>query len=353
MSKVYFVLDKLTYGGGEILLIQICKELIQNKFDIEILVFDNDVNQKAYSEIKELGINIKIEGKNKYNKLLSLYKNKEPFIIHSYALKSNFFTRIIFAFNNKAFLISHHHGNGDYLPRLPVIMNRYSYFLSDINISVSNGTMQSMYKKFKNHKSMKVIYNFSNIEVLEKSKNLPKTKKIKLISINRLVPSKNIYEQINIVKILKEKGINVSLDILGDGPLYTQILEYINQNHLSEYISLQGEISNKEIISYIDSSDIMLFTSKAEGLGIVPIEAMSRGLPVCAYNIDGLNEVVEDSYNGKLATVGDITQMAENIISIFDDSYSEYSKNAIQTVKNKFNGRKILDEYLTLYNRKS
>ena len=346
-TNIFFILDKLTYGGGEVLLIQLCRLLNKMNFSVFIYVLDRQLDRRAFEELQLEGASVRALGKNRVDKLFSLYFEKDHFFINSYSLKTNFIVRVFFGLFRKAKIISHHHGNGKHLPMVAVILNRFTFFLSDKNICVSKGTLRSIYGTFLNHKSMSVIYNFSNYEAASTPKS--KFDRIELISVNRLIESKNIFSQLEIVNIIKEMGREVRLKIVGDGPEKKGLEEYIKSHGLVENVILVGQVDNSSVQTLLDDACMLIMTSQAEGLGIVLLEAFSRGLPACAFDIDGVNEVVEHDYNGKLVEVNNTVSFAENILDVFDRSYEEFSLNALETIKRKFEKEAILREYKKVY----
>jgi len=62
--------------------------------------------------------------------------------------------------------------------------------------------------------------------------------------------------------------------------------------------------------------DILLHTSRWEGLPRVFPEAMATGLPIVATRVDGAPEAVEDGVNGRLLDPGDIEGMAAALLDL-------------------------------------
>jgi len=65
--------------------------------------------------------------------------------------------------------------------------------------------------------------------------------------------------------------------------------------------------------------DVLALTSLWEGVPIVFLEAMSRKLPIVAYDVDGVGEVVKDGINGFLIAPGDINGLAQRINQLLED----------------------------------
>ena len=65
--------------------------------------------------------------------------------------------------------------------------------------------------------------------------------------------------------------------------------------------------------------DVLLLTSRWEGLPRVLPEAMAAGLPVVATAVNGSPEAVVEGETGHLATAGDTTLMAERVLGLLRD----------------------------------
>ncbi len=67
-----------------------------------------------------------------------------------------------------------------------------------------------------------------------------------------------------------------------------------------ENITYTGWMASKEISKYLAFADCLVIPSRWEGFAMVPLEAMSYGLPIIASNATSLPEVVEHNKNGLL-----------------------------------------------------
>ena len=63
-----------------------------------------------------------------------------------------------------------------------------------------------------------------------------------------------------------------------------------------------------------------MLPSFAEGVPVVLMEAMSKEIPVISTRITGIPELIDHQENGLLATPGDVTELAEQLISLLGDS---------------------------------
>lgn len=117
-------------------------------------------------------------------------------------------------------------------------------------------------------------------------------------------------------------------------------VKYINDNNL--------------LAQYYSSADIFLFTSLVESFGLVPIEAMSCGLPIVAFPVGIIPEVIIHKKNGYIARYKDFNDLIKGIkyISSLDDStLSNISLELIERIKSNFSLDVMTEKYLNLYNQ--
>jgi glycosyltransferase involved in cell wall biosynthesis len=69
--------------------------------------------------------------------------------------------------------------------------------------------------------------------------------------------------------------------MLGDGPLMPDIRQAIAEHGLQERISLKGWVRPEEVLEWFDRSDILFMPSLSEGLPVVGVQALAKGLAIC------------------------------------------------------------------------
>jgi glycosyltransferase involved in cell wall biosynthesis len=109
---------------------------------------------------------------------------------------------------------------------------------------------------------------------------------------------KNLSKAFEIVgKLKKEKGLKVKylLVTAEHSPVGWKLRDLaMTYGIASELMIFERGISFKELYSLYAISDVFLLTSKAEGLGMPVMEAMSVGVPVVATNCGAMPELLRD-----------------------------------------------------------
>jgi L-malate glycosyltransferase len=69
----------------------------------------------------------------------------------------------------------------------------------------------------------------------------------------------------------------------------------------------------------IGAADVVLLTSRSEGIPLTLLEGMAAGLPVVATRVGGVPEVVVEEETGLLAPAGDVDALAAQILRLAED----------------------------------
>jgi glycosyltransferase involved in cell wall biosynthesis len=106
-----------------------------------------------------------------------------------------------------------------------------------------------------------------------------------------------------------------------------------------------------DALSYIRSSDVLVLTSRIEGLPGVLLEAMACGVPVVASAVGGIPEIVIDGETGILIRDWSVESYVEGIIAILsDESYrSAMVANAQELVSRAFRLGGVAERFHNVY----
>ena len=138
---------------------------------------------------------------------------------------------------------------------------------------------------------IKVNYNGIDRNVFYPDKGALNNKK--LIFVGNLIPTKGIYELIESYAEIQKNNSEVSLDIIGTGPLSKHISEKITKLKLN--VILHGSLNLVSVAEKVRESDLLILPSYREGVPNVLLEAFASGVPVVSTIVGGIPEVVNDN----------------------------------------------------------
>ncbi|MFO7984100.1 MAG: glycosyltransferase [Desulfuromonadales bacterium] len=120
-----------------------------------------------------------------------------------------------------------------------------------------------------------------------------------LVSVSRLSKEKNLDFLIDAVHRLRgQTSVPFKLLIIGEGPQSGHLRQRIEGLELEEHVVLVGAVAAGEMASYYHLADLFVFASRSETQGMVVLEAMAAGLPVVAVRSSGIDDLVENGFNG-------------------------------------------------------
>ena len=108
--------------------------------------------------------------------------------------------------------------------------------------------------------------------------------------------------------------------------------------------------NSSEVAEILCYTDVFLLPSKTESFGLAALEAMAAGTAVVSANSGGLPEVNVHGVTGYLSDVGDVEDMAKNVLKIVKDNATllQFKQNAKEHTK-KFSIKNILPVYEEIY----
>lgn len=159
--------------------------------------------------------------------------------------------------------------------------------------------MSNQIRKF-TKREPEIIGNFIDETALLPYLAVPKplNKKINFVFVGSLTIRKCPLLLIDTVKILRDRSFDVSLDILGDGPLRNQVLSRINDHDLNDVTIVHGQVENP--FRKIRNASVFVLPSLSEGVSRAAMEALFLGTPVVIRAVDGNHALIKDGFNGTM-----------------------------------------------------
>jgi glycosyltransferase involved in cell wall biosynthesis len=216
------------------------------------------------------------------------------------------------------------------------------FFLKKVDavIRVCNKCLPDKYAKGK----ITTVYN--GVELKVETARKP-SEKLNLLMVGAVNDNKNQRLAIEALPHI----LDVTLTIVGAGGDVESLKLLANNLGVSGRIHWAG--FQQDPTPYYEQADLLLMLSKNEAFPFVVLEAMAYGIPVVAVPVGGVPEVVQHLENGLLLDSYQPQDLAESIKKIQQNEalYTALSKNAIQTIKNKFSLENMTQGFLAVVNQ--
>jgi tetratricopeptide (TPR) repeat protein len=137
--------------------------------------------------------------------------------------------------------------------------------------------------------------------------------------------------------------------VCGDGPMRDEMRSYATTLGIADRVHLPGAQSN--IGAWYRMMDVVMLTSRHEGLPNVLLEAQSLGVPVVAPDVGGMSEVVDQGITGWTIRNSDAASLAERVLHCLTDL--EWRQDAVERaprfVRDRFGVETMLRRNLEVY----
>ncbi len=150
--------------------------------------------------------------------------------------------------------------------------------------------------------------------------------KVRFLAVGRMVAKKAPLLLLKAFEIAARECPGIELTMVGGGPLFEEAKAHAAGSPLAGSLRLLGPLPHAEMLGLFHEADVFVqhsmtdpATGDQEGMPVVILEAMARGLPIVSTLHAGIPHVVEHGGSGLLTREGDAAAMAESIKAIAKD----------------------------------
>jgi L-malate glycosyltransferase len=173
---------------------------------------------------------------------------------------------------------------------------------------------------------------------------------VKLLTVCRLISRKRIDLLIEAVAKLKQSGVEVRLNIAGEGNLMEDLKSFAEELGVGQQVNFMGRIASENMPEVYRENDIFVMSSSHEGMSNAMLEAMSSGLAIVTTRCEGVEELISD--NGVVVEDVNAEAISEAIASIVKDP-GRYAVLCAASRKRaeQFGWGQVSQEYYDLYTK--
>jgi len=347
-KHVLHLLPSLEVGGMEKLVCDLATERSSGKTTIVCLNTLGTLGEQVKDKINITVLNIP---QNLLRGIYSVYKEikkQKPDIIHCHNLQAHFFGSICakLILGSNVILTKH----GQYIPTNGISSKINKYTLKNSKIAGVSSDIASLMRDWITNCKYPITFIPNGISLkpfdsiaqskITKEQLSSKVAKFCIVMVARLSPPKDPLLLLQAIAELKQKNLDVSLFIIGDGPLRKSIENEINQLNIQDSVTLFGE--RNDIPIFLKTANLFVLTSSSEGIPMTILEAMAAKLPVVATNVGGIHHIVDDGQSGILVEDKDLKQLC--------DALTFFMENPEKCKAMGLKGRALLEKEYSMEN---
>jgi len=160
------------------------------------------------------------------------------------------------------------------------------------------------------------LHPFINLDQRDNRSTLGATRRVNVLYIGRLTPTKGIDVAVRaIIQLSKsdsEHEWSLTLAGTGDADYTYQLKEIIRSSGLDDHFAFLGNLPYGDIPWVMSNQHILVVPSIwEEPFGRVIVEGMAAGLVVVASRIGGIPEIIEDGQTGLLFEPGEVSELVQ------------------------------------------
>lgn len=147
-----------------------------------------------------------------------------------------------------------------------------------------------------------------------------------VLAVGRLVPKKGYPTLIEAAALLRDRGVDATFAIGGDGPDWASLQKLVNERGLTEVVRFTGPLTDTEVERAFASASVFALPCQEmpdgnrDGIPNTVLEAMARGLPVVSTTLPSVREAVDDGVNGLLVPQRDPAALADALERLLADA---------------------------------
>ncbi|NER12166.1 glycosyltransferase [Leptobacterium flavescens] len=123
---------------------------------------------------------------------------------------------------------------------------------------------------------------------------------LKMVFVGTLSEGKRPLYAVTLIRELIRNGVDIELDIYGEGVKRSELEKYIEENNLEESVCLHGNVDKSEIQSVLRQTHFLILPSKSEGWPKAVAEAMFWGCIPIATPVSCVSYMLDEGRRGLL-----------------------------------------------------
>lgn len=215
---------------------------------------------------------------------------------------------------------------------------------------VSKAIIEEAQKYNLSTSSAKVVHSGLDLKKFEFNQKVFDRSQLNILSIGRVHWKKAYPLAIDVFNEFRNFDTNFNYTIIGGSG--EDIIFQISQLKLNSHIKIIKKLPFGEVITMLQSANILLLPSYEEGIANVVLEAMALGVLVISSDCGGMSEVITDGENGFLFENRSRVGLLSKLILASQLTNTEYQRitlNARKTIEARFTEEEMVNGMMNLY----
>jgi phosphatidyl-myo-inositol dimannoside synthase len=172
----------------------------------------------------------------------------------------------------------------------------------------------------------------------------------RILCVGRLIRRKRQDQLITAISLLKERGIEAWLELVGTGDEEAAYRAEADRLGVSDRVTFAGYVPREKIVPRYASAHVFALPSENEGMSVSMLEAMAAGLPVVVSRTGGTSELVEESVTGLTFDCGDVQALVAHLGRLAGDrALCERMGRAARAKAAQFSWDAVAETYRSLF----
>ena len=353
--RLLYLIGELHTGGSERQLYYLLRTMDRERYTPAVVVWDYSDKHIHLPLIRALNVPVYGLTRNgsriiKLSALRRLVRQLNPEVVHSWSFYTNF--------------AAHFATLGT--PSLPIgsIRSDFSWALRECGPVLGNlsgrwpqNQICNSLSAAENVRSLRGLFVPSQVSVVRNCIDLEQFRcasdfndePSRILGIGYLLPVKRWERLLRAAHRLRQRGINFTIKIAGDGPLRADLEKEARDLGVGDRVHFLGHITN--ISSLLAESSFVVHTADAEGCPNAVMEAMASGRAVVATDAGDIRYLIDDGKSGFVVPSDDSEALVDRIGKLIEDSElrNGMGRSARAKAEQQFRLRNLVDETLAAY----
>jgi glycosyltransferase involved in cell wall biosynthesis len=350
--KVLQIIESLTRGGAERLVIELARELTDMGVECRVACLSSPGPWAG--ELERAGLYAGCLGKRRgvdvacLGSLRTLMSREKPDVVNAHLFTANLWTRLAGIPRRDWALVATLHNIDNWRGPIHRFADRVLAGAADRYIAVGPAVAGYYSGRGIAPRRLSVIANAVHWNGTPCPDPLMGETPV-IRACGRLVRAKGFDVLLEAASLLVKRGRRFSLEIIGEGPERPVLEAAANARGLSDVVRFLG--ARDDARRLIASADVFVLPSRREGLPLVLLEALHAGRPIVASRLSSLDGVVTDGREAVLFDPDDAAALADAIEGIIrnPNGARAMASRARLRAREEFSMRRAALEYAALY----